>query len=94
MGSKTYEFLADSLLFDQSLIDEKFSSITERELEQELERYRVFGRKEAPTVEAEISTENTNLVVLADEPLDITRLTQSALYVNQYVFDDPLLRIA
>jgi hypothetical protein len=94
MGSKTYEFLAESLLFDQSLIEEKFSSVTEQELEQELERYRVFGRKEAPAVEAEISKESSSLVVLADEPLDMVRLTQSALYVNQYVFDDPLLKIA
>ena len=91
MGSRTYEFLADSLLFDESLIAAKFASISDQELEKELRRYYDFATKEAPIVEAEISKDPSNLVIVSDEPIDPAHLIQSSLYVNQYVFDDPLL---
>ena len=91
MGSRTYEFLADSFLFDQALISEKFTSISDRELEEELRRYFEFAIKEGPTVEAEISKDVSNLVIVSDEPINTAHLVQSSLYVNQYVFDDPLL---
>ncbi len=91
MGSRTYEFLADSFLFDQALISEKFASVSVQELQKELRRYSEFAIKEAPTVEAEVSKDLSNLVIVSDEPINTSHLVQSSLYVNQYVFDDPLL---
>ncbi|MDQ2844639.1 MAG: hypothetical protein M3Y72_27060 [Acidobacteriota bacterium] len=91
MGSRTYEFLADSLLFNEALLTDKFAHVSNDELEGELQRYRDFAIKEATTVEAEIESDPSNLVIVSDEPIRLAHLTQSALYVNQYVFDDPLL---
>ena len=91
MGSRTYEFLADSLLFDDGLIAEQYASVPDQELEKELRRYYEFAMKEAPIIEAEISKDPSNLVVVSDEPINVAHLVQSSLYVNQYVFDDPLL---
>ncbi|WP_158819904.1 hypothetical protein [Granulicella sp. S156] len=91
MGSRTYEFLAESLLFNQTLVAEEFESVSEQELEKELRRYYDFATKEAATVESEISTDPSNLVVVSDEQINLAHLVQSSLYVNQYVFDDPLL---
>ena len=91
MGSRTYEFLADSFLFDEVLVGEAFASVSEQELEKELRRYHDFARKEAVTVESEISKDPSNLVIVSDEQINLAHLVQSSLYVNQYVFDDPLL---
>ena len=91
MGSRTYDFLADSFLFNEALVGEAFASVSEHELKNELRRYYDFARKEAITVESEISKDTSNLVIVSDEQINPAHLVQSSLYVNQYVFDDPLL---
>ena len=43
MGSKVYDFLMESFLFDESLIEEQFVSIPEEEIRKELVAIESFG---------------------------------------------------
>src|ERR1035437_5335369 len=93
MGSVTYDFLANSLLFENAHLEDGFEGITDSELEKELERYRQFCDDHAGELFSEVDSRDSSLVVLSDEPLETVHLTQAALYVNQYLFEDPLLKM-
>src|SRR5260370_20691681 len=60
MGSRTFDFLSESFLFDESLIRERFSNIPDIEIVAELKRYRQFCLSVAPEIEAEIFTSPTS----------------------------------
>ena len=42
MGSRIYDFLTDSFLFDESLIREELRRVPDAEIQKELQRYREF----------------------------------------------------
>jgi hypothetical protein len=91
MGSRTFDFLADSFLFRDDLINEQFAHTPLREIEQELERYREFCIRHQTELMTEVDACNSSLTLYGDERLSISELTQAALYVHQYVLKDPLL---
>lgn len=87
-----YDFLTESLLFDEALILEKYSSIPEQNLLRELQRYREFCLANQPELFAEISQQESNLNVFSGtDRISIDHLKQCALYVHQYIIDDPLI---
>jgi hypothetical protein len=91
MGSKLYDYLNESLLFDDSLIQDQFRSIPERKLLDELGRYRQFCLSAVPEIEKEISSNTSNLKLFSGIKLvrpDL--LKQSAFYVEQHILYDPL----
>ena len=92
MGSRTFDFLTDSFLFRDDLIDEQFARTPLSEIERELERYREFCIRNQAEFMAEIDTGNSSLTLYGDERFSVPELTQAALYVQQYVLQDPLLR--
>jgi hypothetical protein len=92
MGSRIFDFLADSFLFQDDLIDEQFARTPLSEIEGELERYREFCIQNQADLMAEIDGGDSSLALYADERFSISELTQAALYVRQYVLQDPLLR--
>jgi hypothetical protein len=93
MGSVTYNFLADSLLFDEGRLEDSFAGVTDGELEAELQRYCGFCEEHAEELFSEVDNHHSSLVVLSDESLDTVNLAQAALYVNQYLFHDPILEL-
>jgi hypothetical protein len=91
MGSLTFDFLTESFLFSDELIDRAFDGIPVTELEQELERYKDFCVAQQSGLFAEVDGRNTSLTLYDAERFNITQLKQAALYVHQYVLPDPLL---
>lgn len=94
MGSIVYDFLADSLLFDESLIADKYSRVPENEISKELQRYREFCLTVALELEAEVQANDSNLKFFSGiKRISIPLLKQSAFYVQQHVLYDPLFSL-
>ena len=91
MGTILFNFLLDSLLFDERLISEDYTSISEEELVQELYRYREFCLESLQELQRELPTTAETLTVFSGtEHVPLERLKQSALYVERYLIDDPI----
>jgi hypothetical protein len=91
MGSKLYDFLTESLLFDDSLIAEGFESVPEREIRNELRNYREYWLNNATEIENEVRVDGSRLNLFSGfERADLRLLTQTALYVDQQILTDPL----
>lgn len=87
MGSILYDFLGNSFLFDDARISTSYSDVTDEQLQHETAEYLWFSRAHANVLYKEITTNQSNLMVLADEPLSAGNLSQAALYVNQCLFE-------
>lgn len=91
MEMRVIEFMKGSVLFDKKSIESRYRSLSYKRLEKELTRYREFCienlSKSAETKERELSVlvEGFNF-----RRTDYAFLSQSALYVDQVVLDDPL----
>lgn len=95
MGSRIYDFLTESFLFEGKLLDETFASIPEGDLVRELHRYRDFVLKIQADLVAEVCRSESSLKVFSGlDRVRLSELKQCALYVHQYIIDDPLLPLA
>ncbi|HKR59490.1 MAG TPA: hypothetical protein VJS64_07125 [Pyrinomonadaceae bacterium] len=92
MGSRTFDFLTESFLLDDSLIHHEFSDISDSEIVGELKRYREFCLSVAPELEAEIlMSPKSNLRLFSGiRHVDLDLLKQTTLYVHQHILYDPL----
>lgn len=94
MGSRTYDFLSESLLFDESLLADQFSNISENELQKELQKYREFCLSHMTELEQEIQVGSSSFRLFScNEHLRLDFLARSAFYVQQYVLPDPLFAL-
>src|ERR1051326_249880 len=95
MGSRTFDFLAESFLLDDSLIRHEFRGIPESEIVGELKRYREFCLTVTPEVEAEILTgPNSNLRLFSGiKHVGLDLLKQTTFYVHQHILYDPLFEL-
>lgn len=94
MGSKVYDFLSESFLFNDSLIGEQFNSISETEILRELNHYREFCLASGAELELEASRKTSNLKLFSGiKHVDPRFLKQSAFYVEQHILYDPLFEI-
>ena len=91
MGSVAFEFLTESLLFDDSLLDESYGSVSEADLNAELGRYREHIISNIGVLLNEIVENECSLRVFTGQHhLPTRRLIQSALYLDQVVLSDPI----
>lgn len=94
MGTKVFDFLSDSFLFDDALISDQFGGVTEREILKELRRYREFCLSSAAELEQEASSNTSNLKLFSGvKHVDLGLLKQSAFYIEQHVLYDPLFEL-
>lgn len=94
MGSKVFDFLSDSFLFDDANINNQFGSTSEREILNELKRYREFCLSNAVELEQEVSSNTSNLKLFSGVKLvHPSLLKQSAFYVEQHILYDPLFEL-
>ncbi len=92
MGSKTFDYLTESFLFNDALIQGNFSKITEQEILDELNSYREFCLSDICELESEVLTNKSSLKVVSGvEMPDLKWLKQSACYIEQYVINDPII---
>ena len=91
MGSKLYDFLTESFLFDDSLIEEQFESMREEEIRKELSSYRDHWFANAAQIEKEVRSNDSSLKLFSGlKRTDLRLLKQTALYVDQQILTDPL----
>ena len=91
MGTKLYDFLTESFIFDGSRYEESFSGFTDDAIVSELQRYREFclSNLDALTVEA-LDAGPVLRVFTGRNEVGLQTLKQSAFYIQQYVLPDPL----
>jgi hypothetical protein len=91
MGTLVYDFLNDSLLFDESLLEDNYREIDEARLEEELASYRLFITECLDDLHQEIGADNSLLRLFGNKDhFTIDRLNQAAFYLDQVVLSDPL----
>jgi hypothetical protein len=91
MGSILYNFLSESFLLDARLVDEHYSSISEQELQSELNRYREFCLGHVKDLLEEVTGPSTALRLFGGKSFQrIETLKQSAFYLDAVVLPDPL----
>jgi hypothetical protein len=91
MGSKVYDFLTESFLFDESLIAEGFASVSEDEIREELRRYREYWLSNTSEIEKEVRVDDARVNLFSGlGRTDLKLLKQTALYVGQQIVTDPL----
>jgi hypothetical protein len=94
MGSRIYDFLADSFLFDDSLITDKFLCVSDNDVWKELQCYREFCLSVAPELESEVLSNKSSLKLFSGiKQPGIPLLKQSAFYIQQHVLYDPLFAL-
>jgi hypothetical protein len=93
MGSITYNFLADSILFHEESLKNNFKNETNERLEKELQEYRQFCISNYPYLIKEILDKKSSLKVFSStEKTSISLLKQTALYIDQFILPDPLFK--
>jgi hypothetical protein len=95
MGSRTFDFLADSFLFNEHLLASNYKSVTERRLAQELRSYRSFCKRHKDELVGEVLATRSNLQMFVSDQRAHTLdfLKQTAFYLGQVIFDDPLFGV-
>jgi hypothetical protein len=94
MGSITYDFLNNSFLFREQDIDNEYSSYSNSQVEEEIEKYIAFVEKSSEDLESEISSTSELKMFSSSKHQPISFLTQSALYLDQYIIQDPLFELS
>lgn len=93
MGSLTYDFLADSILFNEDEIENHFSSLKDEQIEKILDDYRNHCLSNYNELTKEIIENKSTLKVLSSiEEIRFDTLKQSALYFDQFIIYDPLFK--
>ncbi len=94
MGSRAFDFLTESFLFNDLLIQDSFRTISEQEILNELSKYREFCLSNQHELEEDVLANESSLKVVSGiEMPDFRLLKQSAFYIEQYVISDPLFAI-
>ncbi len=92
MGSRLYEFLADSFLFRDEFLDNTLPVSTE-EIQKELDRYREFSLQNEQELYDDAAGHDSSLALYSAEGIGIPDLVHAALYVNRYILQDPLFEL-
>jgi len=94
MGSVTYNFLADSLFFHKSSIENNFINETDERIEKELQDYRRYSIDNYEELIKEINKRDSFLKVFSSsDETSINLLKQTALYVDQFIVKDTLFAL-
>jgi hypothetical protein len=94
MSRIVFDFLLDSFLMDEEAIAELYRKFSDEEIRKELNRYRDYIGKNIADLEAHATQLCSPLKVVAPKKTpDINLLKQSALFLDQYVVDDPVYQV-
>lgn len=94
MGSITYNFLTESLLFSEKYLRSDYRNISLKRLKDELREYRNFCVSNKEKLLAEVrENESTLKISPGIQNLTLKQIKQTAFYIDQYVIDDPLFKL-
>jgi hypothetical protein len=95
LSHTSFEFLSSSLLFDISLLREKYASVSNAEMKKILSDYREYCTKNIHKIKAEINSEEGLLRCFGSGQLaSLESLKRTALYVEQTVLSDPIFSLS
>ena len=94
MGTTTFDFLSESLLFDDASRKDYYASVADADLLKELRGYRQHALANLEALHQEIARTTSRLKVFggARDYFSLDQLKQSALYLDQVVLPDPLFQ--
>jgi hypothetical protein len=93
MGSIAYDFLTSSILFHPKSLETHFKNESEERIKIELENYRNFCLKNEAVLMKEITERKSHLKTFkSEENVSISFLKQTALYIDQFIVQDPLFK--
>lgn len=91
MGSLLFDFLNDSVLFDDGRLDTHFSGVDDNRLTRELVGYRDHVLSRMADIIDESRAEEGKLAVLGNAQLStVSELTKAAFYFDTVIVTDPL----
>ncbi|MDD5160509.1 MAG: hypothetical protein PHI47_10690 [Sulfuricurvum sp.] len=91
MSNIIYKFLNESFLLRSDYIDTTYSQVSDRELMNELQKYREFCIKNIQSILSDINLYKHDIKIFSAKSLiDIPRLMQTALYMDQVTLPDPI----
>ena len=94
MGSIVFDFLTESILFDERHIENAFASVQEPNLQKELERYREFIKNNLQAIQEEVTQSPSALRIFgAKDFLSVDNIMQTAWYMEQVIIPDPIFPI-
>ncbi|MCC6586997.1 MAG: hypothetical protein IT168_09930 [Bryobacterales bacterium] len=94
MGSILFDFLTESLLFQERNLHDSYSGIAEADLLRALQEYRQFCISNQDELVAEaVRGDKCFTLFPGMHPVPLQVLKQSALYVERYVLTDPLFML-
>lgn len=94
MGSITYNFLVNSFFFNEDSINDEFVDFSDEKIYLKLEAYRNHCLSNFKELQAEISRTKSTIKVFATiDDISISYLTQTALYIEQFIISDPLFKL-
>lgn len=95
MGSIAYDFLANSFFFSDSQLENGFSDVSNSKIEQELEAYRSYCIENFVDLSNDISSKTSSIKVFSNiDKVSVEFLTQTALYMEQFILSDPLFKFS
>lgn len=78
MGSRLFDFLSESFLFSDRLIEERFASVPISDIERELRQYREHWLNHEHAVMGEIKPGPSELAIYYPEPISVSDLTRGS----------------
>lgn len=91
MGSLIYDFLNESILYQESSLSDNYRTLSETELQTELEKYRNYVISNIGALLEEISECRGGIQLYSPNAIDdIPSLTQFAFYLDRIVLPDPI----
>ncbi|MCD8739684.1 hypothetical protein LT679_03630 [Mucilaginibacter roseus] len=93
MSHVAYDFLADSLFFNEYSLSKEFKNESKQRIEKELIDYRNYVLTNFDRLKIEVNASQSALNVFTSaQYTSLDLLKQTALYMNQYIVADPLFR--
>lgn len=94
MGTRSFDFLTESLLFQHDHLDNNFENVEESVLRKALNEYREFCDQNTATLRNEVAKTQLTVFPGLRRSTDLKSITQSAFYLDQYLLDDPLYSLS
>ncbi|WP_044418986.1 hypothetical protein [Halarcobacter anaerophilus] len=94
MSKIIYDFLKNSFLYDDRFIENKYSLVTDTEIENEFIKYRDYILKNINKLYEEITLYADQIKIFnVDKLVDFKKIRQMSFYLDQVIISDPLFKL-
>lgn len=98
MGSIIYDYLSESVLFDEKNINNLFKSLSNKDMINELAKYREFCLKNHDNLQAEVNEQRSKqkgqIVFSGNSHVPLKVFNQTAFYAGGHIISDPLFKLS